>query len=164
MSGYCTIADVCSSFPQFVRQQTGSISDTQIQEWIDDRKARIRSALLTRGFDPDVATVPVIDPDATRFLLSLNKDGAIADLGDALQGTMTLQPGEYSLPAERRKSYERVMKELVQGFHDNLFQPVISRTADVTPLLRGVGGAETDTVRQVRRAGNNRFFSKNDIF
>src|SRR3954469_352086 len=143
MSGYCTIADVCSSFPQFVRQQTGSISDSQIQDWIDDRKVRIRSVLLTRGFDPDT---PAVTGDAARFLLSLNKDGAIADLGDALQGTMTLQPGEYSLPAERRKSYERVMKELVAGAHDQLFQPTTSRTADVTPLMRAVGGAETDIV------------------
>lgn len=159
--GYCTVADVCSSFPQFKREQIGSITDAQIQDWIDDRKARIRSALLTRGFDPDT---PAVTGDAARFLLSLNKDGAIADLGDALQGTMTLQPGEYSLPAERRKSYERVMKELVQGFHDNLFQPVISRTTDVTPLTRGIGGAETDPTQTPRVTGKNRKFWINQQF
>ena len=91
---YCTVDDVCTAFPRFVRNAAGSISDTQIQDWIDDRKARIRGAFLARLIDPDTLALTV---DAGNFLRALNRDGAIADLGDALQGDVTLQPGEYSL-------------------------------------------------------------------
>ena len=51
--GYCTVDDVCSAFPRFVRNAAGSIQDSQIQGWIDDRKARIRSVSMMRNFDPD---------------------------------------------------------------------------------------------------------------
>lgn len=163
MSSYCTVADVCQAFPQFQRGANNSVTDAAIQGWIDNRKARIRSAILSRGSDPDA---PLVTGDAFAFVKSLNLDGAIADLGDALAGTMTLQAGEYSLPGARRTSYERVMKELVQGLHDNLFQPTVSRTTSVKPVMSGIGGAETDTVNSIPRGtqGNNRAFTKNQIF
>ena len=50
---YCTVDDVCTAFPRFVRNAANSIQDTQIQDWIDDRKARIRGAFLARLIDPD---------------------------------------------------------------------------------------------------------------
>lgn len=157
---YCTIADVCSAFPQFKQAQTGSISDTQIQGWIDDRKARIRSALLNRGFDPDTQTNTT---DQTNFLRSVNRDGAISDMGNALQGTITLQPGEYSLAQAHRSTYEKILKEIGDGKHDSLFQPSRSRTGDPTPLFQGVGGAETDP-DVAPDFTKNRSFSRNQVF
>ena len=105
---YCTVDDVCTAFPRFVRNAANSIQDTQIQDWIDDRKARIRGAFLARLVDPDTLALTV---DAGNFLRALNRDGAIADLGDALQGDVTLQPGEYSLAGSHRQSFERQIKE-----------------------------------------------------
>ena len=88
---YCTVDDVCTAFPRFVRNAANSIQDTQIQDWIDDRKARIRSALYARAIDPDAMA---LTPDQANFLRALNRDGAIADLADALQGNVSLQAGE----------------------------------------------------------------------
>ena len=144
--GYCSVDDVASCFPFLKRNQPGSIQDTEIQGWIANRKARIRSAWLTRGFDPDASPNPPLTTDQTNFLRSLNADGAIADLGDALQGTNSLQPGEYSIPAAHRATYERVLKEITQAMHDSLFftgpNGLISRNDDPTPQFEGIGGAE----------------------
>lgn len=158
---YCTIDDVTSSFPQFQRTAYGSIQDTEIQSWIDDRKSRIRSVLLARGFDPDAVT---LTGDQSKFLRALNRDGASADFGDALQSTITLQPGEYSVAAARRKSFELVIKEINQGLHDGLFQPDISRTTEVGSLFSGVGGAEVDPGQTPVTASQTRFFGRSQVF
>lgn len=158
--GYCTVDDVCSAFPQFAREQAGSVSDAQIQGWIDDRKARIRSKLLARGIDPDAL---VLDTDQAAFLKSLNRDGAIADLGTALLSTVTLQPGEYSVAAGHRKAFETVLAEIGQGVHDRLFT-ADAKTADVRPQFGGTAGAETDSEETPVDLGQNRFFGKNQQF
>ena len=76
--GYCTVDDVCSAFPRFVRNAAGSISDAQIQGWIDDRKARIRSVCMQRNFDPDAQAN---SDDITNVLRSLNREGiALSDM------------------------------------------------------------------------------------
>ena len=54
---------------------------------------------------PSIRTRWTLTPDQANFLRALNRDGAIADLGDALQGNVSLQPGEYSLAGERRTSF-----------------------------------------------------------
>lgn len=161
MSGFCSVDDVCTSFPQFQRDANNSIQDSEIQRWIDNRKARIRSALMTRGFDPDNPPTP-LTTDQTNFLRSLNLDGAIGDLGDALQVTVTLQPGEFSLSSARRASFERVLKEINAAAHDRLFQPLIARTREVKPLLGGIAGAETDP--DAESITENRSFFKNRVF
>jgi len=158
---YCTVLDVCTAFPQFQRASPGSIGDTDIQGWINDCKSRIRSALLTPGFETDTATLTT---DQKRFLRGLNRDGAIADLGDSLTATITLQPGEISLAAARRKSFETVLKELMDGKHDRLFQPDIAATANVEPMMDGIAGAETDPIETPWDRGENRAFGKNQIF
>lgn len=156
---FCTLEDVCTAFPQFQRQQPGSVSDDDIQGWIDDKKSRIRATLLSRGYDTDAL---VLNDDQKRFLRALNRDGAIPDLGDALQGTLTLQPGEYSLPAMRRKTYETVLKEILAGVYDRLFNPT-AKIADVASQMKAVGGAETDGSTPADR-GENRRFGVNQIF
>ena len=157
---YCTVDDVCTAFPRFVRNAPNSIQDTQIQDWIDDRKARIRSAFFARNIDPDAMT---LSPDQASFLRALNRDGAIADLGDALQGNIALQPGEYSLAAARRKSFELQIKEIKEGLYDKIFAPVIAKTVEIEPTLGGIAGGETDRSTALDR-GEDKAFSKNQRF
>jgi hypothetical protein len=157
---YCTVDDVCTAFPRFVRNVAGSIQDTQIQGWIDDRKARIRGAFLERLLDPDAMT---LTPDQANILRALNRDGAIADLGDALQGNVSLQPGEYSLAGEHRKTFEKQIDEINKGLYDALFANTIARHVEIEPLLGGVAGGETDRSTAFDR-GENKAFSKNEVF
>ncbi|MGB9487667.1 MAG: hypothetical protein WCD04_16335 [Terriglobia bacterium] len=156
---YCTVDDVCTAFPRFVRNAANSIQDTQIQDWIDDRKARIRSAFLARLIDPDTLALTV---DAGNFLRALNRDGAIADLGDALQGDVTLQPGEYSLAGSHRQSFERQINEIKEGLYDALFSG-LARHVEIEPLLGGTAGGETDRSTASDR-GEDKAFSKNQVF
>lgn len=156
---YCTVDDVCTAFPRFVRNAPNSIQDTQIQDWIDDRKARIRSALYARGIDPDAME---LTPDQANFLRALNRDGAMADLGDALQGNVSLQAGEDANAAERRKSFERQVAEIKQGLYDKFFS-LIARTVEIEPTLGGVAGGETDRSTAFDR-DENKAFSKDQIF
>jgi len=156
---YCTVDDVCSAFPRFQRNVPGSIQDAQIQGWIDDRKARIRAAFFARSIDPDAMTLTT---DQANFLRALNRDGAIADLGDALQGNVSLQPGEHSLAGSRRQSFERQIKEIKDGLFDKIFA-AIARTVEIEPLLGGVAGGETDRSTAFDR-GEDKAFSKNQSF
>jgi hypothetical protein len=172
MSSYCTVADVCAPFPFFKRNQTGSISDAQIQTWIDLRKTRIRSALLTRGFDPDNPPNPPLTTDQANFLSALNADGAIADLGDALQSTNSLQSSEFSVSKEHRDTYERILMEIrgdptkqIEPQHDYLFQsgPIgnVARRADVRPLFHG--SSDTVDPSQIPQP-SGRLFYKRQVF
>ena len=156
---YCTVDDVCTAFPRFVRNAPNSIQDTQIQDWIDDRKARIRSAFYARNIDPDAMSLTT---DQANFLRALNRDGAIGDLGDALQGNLSLQPGEYSLAGSHRKSFELQIKEIKEGLYDKIFA-AIARTVEIEPLLGGIAGGETDRSTAQDR-GENKPFSKDEVF
>jgi hypothetical protein len=156
---YCTVDDVCAAFPRFVRNAANSIQDTQIQDWIDDRKSRIRAAFFARKIDPDAMT---LTSDQANFLRALNRDGAIADLGNALQGNIALQPGEYSLAGARRKSFELQIQEIKEGLYDKLFS-AIARSVEIAPLLGGIAGGETDRSTAVDR-GENKVFSKDEVF
>ncbi len=158
---YCTVDDVCSAFPHFARATPGSVQDEEIQGWVDDRKTRIRSILMTRGYDPDLKT---LTQDQKNFLKSLNRDGAIGDLGDALVATITLQPGEYSLSSAHRKTYEAVLKEISEGLHDRFFQDGSAKTSDVGPLFYGIAGAETSPDETPTTRHENRFFGMNQVF
>jgi len=157
---YCTVDDVCTAFPRFVRNAAGSIQDTQIQGWVDDRKARIRAAFYARNIDPDAMT---LSSDQAAFLRALNRDGAIADLGDALQGNISLQPGEYSLAGQHRASFERQVMEIKEGLYDKLFAPAIAKTVEIEPTLGGIAGGETDRSTAFDR-GEDKAFSKNQRF
>jgi len=156
---YCTVDDVCSAFPRFVRNAPNSIQDTQIQGWVDDRKARIRSVLYARGIDPDALELTT---DQANFLRALNRDGAIGDLADALEGNVSLQPGEYSQAAARRKSFELQILEIKQGLYDKFFS-VLAKTVEIEPTLGGTAGGETDHSTALQR-GEDKAFSKNQVF
>lgn len=168
MSGYCTVKDVVSAFPQFQQQTPGSVQDADIQGWIDDCKARIRSAFLTRDFDPDNPPNPPLTTDQKNFLRSLNRNGAVADLMDTLQANVTLQPGEASLGAARRKSFETVLTEITKAMHDALFNvgPLgnLARHQDVSAQFGGTGGAEISPEDTPVELGQNRTFWKDQLF
>ena len=157
---YCTVDDVASAFPAFKRNASGSITDAQIQGWIDDRKARIRSTFLARGIDPDALTLTA---DQTSFLRGLNRDGAIADVGDALQAGLTLQPGEYSLADAHRKSFERTLDEIKRSIHDRLFS-TLAKTTEIKPAFGGTAGADTLQGQTPEDRDENRSFGKNQVF
>lgn len=161
MASYCSVKDVVTPYPSFVINDSGDIQQTDIQGWIDQRKSRIRSALLTRGFDPDAVE---LNEDQANFLRSLNTDGAVADLGDALQNRVSLQGTEAAVPGSRRKIFETVIKELMDGKHDVLFQNGAARIVDVTPLFKGVGGAETSPSDTPPVLGTNILTYKNQTF
>jgi len=148
---YCTVDDVCTAFPRFVRNAANSIQDTQIQGWIDDRKARIRSALYAMALTTDQAN----------FLRALNRDGAIADLADALQGNVSLEAGEESEAVQRRKSFELQIAEIKQGLYDKFFSQ-LARTVEIEPTLGGTAGGETDRSTAPER-GENKSFSKDQV-
>lgn len=153
---YATVDEICAAFPTFVRAAPGSVADAQIQKWIDDWAARIDSALLERGVN--LATFVPTTRQAN-FLRGINVDGAVAELGAALQGTLTLQPGEYSLPAARRRSAERTLKQMAEGEHDALF----GLEAEGMKFA-GVGGAETTVDETPEDRGENRSFGKGQEF
>ena len=156
---YCTVDDVCPVFPRFVRNAANSIQDAQIQGWIDDRKARIRAALYARGIDPDAMTLTT---DQANFLRALNRDGAVADLADALEGNVSLEAGEESEASARRKSFELQIAEIKQGLYDKFFSQ-LARTVEIQPTLGGTAGGETDqSTAQDRR--ENKSFSKDQVF
>jgi hypothetical protein len=156
---YCTVDDVCTAFPRFVRNAANSIQDSQIQGWLDDRKARIRSALYARGIDPDAMTLTT---DQANFLRALNRDGGVADLADALQGNVSLQAGEESEATARRKSFELQIAEIKQGLYDKFFSQ-LARTVEIEPTLGGTAGGETDRSTAQDRS-ENKSFSKDQVF
>ena len=156
---YCTVDDVCTAFPRFVRNAANSIQDSQIQGWLDDRKARIRSALYARGIDPDAMTLTT---DQANFLRALNRDGGVADLVDALQGNVSLEAGEESEATARRKSFELQIAEIKQGLYDKFFSQ-LARTVEIEPTFGGTAGGETDR-STARDRGENKAFSKDQAF
>ncbi|PYV31447.1 MAG: hypothetical protein DMG22_16930 [Acidobacteria bacterium] len=154
--GYSTVDDVCSAFPRFVRNSAGSISDAQIQGWIDDRKARIRSVCMMRNFDPDAPPGGVNSVDVTNFLRSLNREGAIADLADALEANITTAAGPVALSERHRQSFESQIAEIKSGVHDYLF----GQASRVT----GTAGADTPVDQTPADTGQNQAFGKNTRF
>jgi len=153
---YCTVDEVCAAFPTFARGATGSIADAQITKWVDDWAARIDSALLGRGLN--LATFIPTTRQAN-FLRGMNVDGAVAELGAALQGSLTLQPGEYSLAAARRRSAERTLKQISDGEHDTLFGVEVEGAK-----FAGVAGAETTVDETPEDLDENRSFGKGQVF
>jgi hypothetical protein len=154
--GYSTVDDVCSAFPRFVRNSPGSVQDAQIQGWIDDRKARIRSVCMMRNFDPDAPPGGVNSVDVTNFLRSLNREGAIGDLADALEATITTASGAVALSERHRASFEAQLAEIKAGAHDTLFG-LVSR-------VTGTAGADTPVGQTPEDTGQNQAFGKNTRF
>jgi hypothetical protein len=160
MTSYCTVDDVCSAYPGFQRGQQGSVSDAQIQAWVDDRKARLRSCFLQRGIDPDALT---LTDDQAAFLRGINAAPVIAQLGDAIQAQQSGASAELSLAGAANRRFEAVLKEIQAGLHDRMFSTV-ARTADIEPQFGGIGGAETTEGETPEDRDENRSFGKDQVF
>jgi hypothetical protein len=165
--GFCSIAEVEHNFPNFQPNLATGPSDDDIQEWIDNRAGRIIGLFFSRGIDLiAIQASPGFTDAQNELLRGMNLDGAIADLGDALQGNVTLQYQEYALIQGHRKSFEQAMKEIGQGFFDKMFNP-LARTESVLPGFGGgsgttgfpAGTTETTTV-----TATDRFFWKSQTF
>jgi len=157
--GYCTVNDVGSVLPAMLRNAAGSVSDAQIQAWVDDGKARIRATLMQRGIDPDAATLPnglPLSTDQSNWLRALNADYAASKLAAVLETVNTLQPGEVSVAGQIRKAYEAILADIRLGRYDAYF-------GQVSRLRSSVGGAETDSSTPDDR-GENRSFGKKQVY
>jgi hypothetical protein len=97
-----------------------------------------------------------ISADQIAFCQGLNADAAIGELGRALEGNVTLQAGEISLVAGRRRNYESMLADIRLGRYD-AFWNAPSR------LWGSTGGAETDKTTPCER-GENRAFGRNQEF
>ncbi len=148
--GYCTVDDVGALFPDFKRNALGSVSDAQIQTWIDTRAARIRSTLLLRNIDP--ATL-VLTTDQANLLKIVNVDGAAADLADTLQLRIAVAGGEVALADAHRKTYERVLGEIARGIYDPLF--------GMPSRVVGNAGGDMPAGQTPADTGENKAFGKN---
>jgi hypothetical protein len=155
---YCTVDDVCSEFPRFVRNAPGGVQDTQIQRWLDMAQTRIDGALAQRGigqftggvFTPAIA----FTPEQLSWLANANLDAGVGRLGTVLQAQITLQPGEVSIAGQRLKQFEATIQAIRDKKWDAFF--------GVQSWIReSMGGAETDRSTAQER-GENRGFSKND--
>ncbi len=148
--GYCTVDDVAALFPDFKRNAVGSVSDAQIQVWIDTRAARIRSTLLLRDIDPVLLSLTT---DQTNLLKSVNTDGAAADVADTLQLRIITAAGEVALADAHRKTFERTLEEIRQGIYDPLF----AKSSRVV----GTAGGDMPVDQTPADTGENKAFGKN---
>jgi hypothetical protein len=138
-----------------LRGAAGSVSDAQIQTWIDRGASRIHAALFQRGIDPESGLRPDGQPfsgSQLAFLADLNEDYAAARLASVLESVNTLQPGEVSVAGQRRKQYETILADIRLGRYDAYF-------AQVSRIRGSIGGAETDSSTPSDR-GENRGFGR----
>ena len=152
---YCTVDQVCSEFPRFQRGQEGSVSDAQILDWLTGYAARIDSALAERGI---VVADLVLTAAQSAWLAALNQDAGVGKLGVALQGNVTMQPGEYSLAAARLRQYEKILAGIKDGTYDKFWGIA------TTSKFGGVAGGETTPGETAEDRGENKDFSKGQLF
>lgn len=158
--GYCTVDQVCDGFPSFQRSQPGSISDDQIQSWIDQSSARIRGALMSRGIDPVTLTLTT---DQTNWLAGICEDCVAAKLVAALESMNTSQSAEDATAGQRRRVCESILQEIRDGLYDAFFN-ADAAIIDTDPGFAGIGGAETEVGETAADRGENRSFSKADVY
>lgn len=151
---YCTVDEVASKFPSFVRNSPGDIQDGQIQEWIDDAAAEIAAALVQRGFDPDAPPQPLTTRQSN-LLRSLNRKAGVAELGSALAARITLQTGEPAIVSSSGQKITTVVNDIRAGAYDSFFG-IQSRLRDGNAFA----GAESDQTTPEDR-GENRGFGMN---
>jgi hypothetical protein len=165
---YCTVGDVCSAFPRFVRGQSGSISDSQIESWCEDASTLIHAGFYQRGLDTDSLSHPLVSnpsqatpvTDQPQVLRELSVPYPIWKLGSAIWATLT--PTEQALARSNYDLWAKTLKKIGDGVYDKLFY-LYARTVDIQPAFAGVGGAETDRSPQVVPP-DNRAFTKELIW
>jgi hypothetical protein len=127
--GFCLLADVTARVPRFTVDLPNNPSTTQIGQWIDNRASEIYARLLNRGIDPgwngsklnSMGLTADQVSAATAWLREANIKGALADVLNALQSSMTLQTGEVSEASRAMREYQQLLAEIARGFYDALF-------------------------------------------
>lgn len=174
---YCTVDDVCSQFPRFVRAQPNSPSDAAIQTWLDDAAAYIYAQFISRKID--LAALPPATPAQqqiqTYILRSLNRESGTRDLAAVLRySTAAADVSEYSAAQEQApktpltasRFRDGRFSEIMRGSYDQIFMPGIARTVSVTPTIQGsIAGGDTDPSLTTPEAeGLNALFSLRQEF
>lgn len=150
---YATVEDVESLFPRFVPNQVGSISDAQIQGWLDDGTSLVHSAFAVRGIDTDNLATPlatylgnttftVAVGDQPEVLRDMVRNYGVYKLGMAIFAT--LNAAEQSITRGAYNAWQYTMKLIAQGGFDVQFAPLYARVVDISPGFVGVAGAEVD--------------------
>jgi len=127
--GFCVLADVTARVPRFTVDLPNNPSTAQIGQWIDNRASEIYARLLNRGIDPgwDGSKLNSMGLTAdqiaagTAWLREANIKGALADVLNALQSSITLQAGEVSEASRAMREYQQLLTEIARGFYDALF-------------------------------------------
>jgi hypothetical protein len=146
---YCTVDDVCASFPRFVRQQAGSISDASIQAWLEDGSSTVHAGFFSLGLDvsnlshPKVSNPNEATPvtDQANILREIVRNYGIWRLASAIWATLSTTEQAMARGAYNRWSTD--LKAITAGDYDSLFWKG-SRTTAIEPGFDGVAGAETE--------------------
>lgn len=166
---YATPADVETLYPSFVPDQSGSVSDSDIQGWLDDGTAQVHAAFYMRGLDTDSLATPVVgnpsvivpigdQPDVLRDMV---RTYGVYKLGLAIFAA--LSPVEQTIARSHYNLWVSLLKGIAGGTYDLLFAPGYARTIDISPGFVGTAGAETPTatVYDSHYDGQNIAFRKN---
>jgi hypothetical protein len=127
--GFCVLTDVTARVPRFTVDLPNNPSTEQIGQWIDNRAGEIYARLLNRGIDPGwnaskLSSMGLTADQvaaATAWLREANIKGALADVLNSLQSSITLQAGEVSEASRAMREYQQLLMEIARGFYDALF-------------------------------------------
>ena len=167
---YCTVDDVCSFFPRFIRGQAGSVSDPQIDSWCADGSTLVHAGFYQRGLDTDQLATPLVsDPaqttpvtDQPQVLRELTVTYPTFKLGSAIWATLTA--AEQQGVRRQYDLWRNTLERIREGSYDKLFFAG-ARTVDIQAAFTGVAGAETEPTPTVAPPyGSNRQFWKNIIW
>ena len=171
-TSYCTTQDVYNQFPVFVPNQTGNVSDSVVQYWIDDAGAYIYALFLSRGINlTSIQATTGLTPVQLYILRMLNRESGTKDLAAVIRysntsadmgafGAQQDQP-KTSLVANRFRDGR--FSEILRGSFDKVFLPNIARTTSISPTIPGsISGGDTEPGLTAQQEGLNSFFVKSE--
>jgi hypothetical protein len=158
--GFCAVSDVTARVPRFTVDLPNNPSTEQIEQWIDNRASEIYARLLNRGIDPGwngakLAGMGLTTDQVaagTAWLREANIKGALADVLNSLQSSVTLQAGEVSEASRAMREYQQLLAEIASGFYDALFGN--------PSRIRGYAGGDTVIGATPSELGLNVAFGK----
>ena len=179
MASYAQVSDVLALFPRFQVNLPLGVTNTIIQNWLNEGKAEIRSRFLRRNLDPDnpqtlgwSPPLTELTADQAAVLSKFNMAYAIVKLGMVLYTEMS----EHELSIVKR--FEEEWTSMIydtdgeskkyilsnDGVYDTLFTPTAAHV-QVQPLFAGIAGADYDP-REVNNhtMGTHFFFERGKVF
>jgi hypothetical protein len=159
-----------ASYPTVNRNQQGSITDAQIQGFIQDGAAFIRALFYGRGLDvanlgtpylPSPTTTQVVLPESGQFLLQMNRAYATWKVGEILHGV--LSDTEYALAKVNEQTWNDMIASSIAGLFDKIIWNM-ARTEDIGPGLVGSPGGTVPPLETPASVGYYCSFSKDMQF